>query len=125
MGVGTGVVGLAPSNFYLMALGGMALAGLMSPIANGSIFAMLQSTVPLEKQGRVFTLMMSGSAAMAPIGLAMAGPLTDIFGVRIWFLARATGLILENLHHVARAFLRVRGPQEEAIWLEYARAILV
>ena len=94
MGVGTGLVGLAPGNLYLLALCGMTLVGLMNPVVNGSIFALLQSTVPPEKQGRVFTLVMSGTAAMAPIGLAIAGPLADILGVRAWFLAGGVAIIL-------------------------------
>jgi DHA3 family macrolide efflux protein-like MFS transporter len=94
MGVGTGLVGFAPGNLYLMALCGMALVGLMNPVVNGSIFALLQSTVPPEMQGRVFTLMMSGTAAMAPLGLAIAGPLADVLGVRAWFLAGGVAIIL-------------------------------
>jgi DHA3 family macrolide efflux protein-like MFS transporter len=77
-----------------MALGGMVLAGLMNPIVNGSIFALLQANVPPEMQGRVFTLMMSGTAAMAPLGLAVAGPLADVIGVRAWFLAGGLVIIL-------------------------------
>jgi DHA3 family macrolide efflux protein-like MFS transporter len=94
MGIGVGLVGLAPGNLYPMALGGMALAGVMMPIVNGSIFALLQSKVPPEMQGRVFTLMMSGTAAMAPIGLAVAGPLAEVIGVRAWFLAGGVVIIL-------------------------------
>jgi DHA3 family macrolide efflux protein-like MFS transporter len=94
MGVGVGLVGLAPSNLFVMALGGMALAGLMNPIVNGSIFALLQANVPPEMQGRVFTLMMSGTAAMAPLGLAVAGPFADVIGVRAWFLAGGVVIIL-------------------------------
>jgi DHA3 family macrolide efflux protein-like MFS transporter len=94
MGVGVGFVGLAPDNLYVMALGGMALTGLMNPIVNGSIFALLQAKVPPEMQGRVFTLMMSGTAAMAPLGLAVAGPFAEVIGVRAWFLAGGVVIIL-------------------------------
>jgi DHA3 family macrolide efflux protein-like MFS transporter len=94
MGVGVCLVGLAPSNLYVMALGGMALTGLMNPIVNGSIFALLQAKVPPEMQGRVFTLMMSGTAAMAPLGLAVAGPFAEVIGVRAWFLAGGVVIIL-------------------------------
>ena len=34
----------------------------------------------------VFTLAMSGSAAMSPLGLVIAGPVADALGVQIWFL---------------------------------------
>jgi DHA3 family macrolide efflux protein-like MFS transporter len=91
MGVGVGFVGLAPDNLYVMALGGMALTGLMNPIVNGSIFALLQAKVPPEMQG---TLMMSGTAAMAPLGLAVAGPFAEVIGVRAWFLAGGVVIIL-------------------------------
>jgi DHA3 family macrolide efflux protein-like MFS transporter len=94
MGVGVGLVGLAPGNLYVMALGGMALTGLMNPIVNGSIFALLQAKVPPEMQGRVFTLMMSGTAAMAPLGLAVAGPFAEVIGVRAWFLTGGVVIIL-------------------------------
>jgi len=94
MGVGTGLVGLAPSNLYIMALVGMALTGFMNPIVNGSIFSLLQAKVPPEMQGRVFTLMMSGTAAMAPLGLTFAGPLSEVLGVRSWFLAGSVVIIL-------------------------------
>ena len=48
-------------------------------------------------QGRVFTLMMSGTAAMAPLGLAVAGPLSETLGVRSWFLAGGVVIILMSL----------------------------
>jgi DHA3 family macrolide efflux protein-like MFS transporter len=37
-------------------------------------------------QGRVFSLVISGVSAMSPVGLAIAGPLADAFGVPIWFV---------------------------------------
>jgi len=86
LGLGVGLVGLAPSNLFLVAVAGMAIAGLMNPIVNGSFFAIMQSTVPPEMQGRVIAIVMSGTAAMAPLGLAVAGPLAEVVGIRTWFL---------------------------------------
>jgi DHA3 family macrolide efflux protein-like MFS transporter len=86
LGLGLGIIGLAPSSLYWLAVAGMAIAGIMNPIVNGSFFAILQSTVPKEMQGRVIAILMSGTAAMAPLGLAVAGPLADVIGVRVWFL---------------------------------------
>jgi DHA3 family macrolide efflux protein-like MFS transporter len=85
-GVGLAVVGLAPANAFLLAVGATFFAWFMNPIANGSLFAALQSIVPAEMQGRVFTLLQSATGAMAPLGLAIAGPLGDVIGVRAWFL---------------------------------------
>jgi DHA3 family macrolide efflux protein-like MFS transporter len=86
MGVGITAFGLIPANAFALAVGALFLVGFMNPIANGSFMAVMQTTVPPEMQGRIFTLTMSGSMAMSPLGLAIAGPVADVLGVRIWFL---------------------------------------
>jgi DHA3 family macrolide efflux protein-like MFS transporter len=85
-GVGLLVVGLAPAGAFPLAVGGMFFAWFMNPIASGALFALLQTIVPAEMQGRVFTLLQSATGAMVPLGLAIAGPLAEVVGVRIWFL---------------------------------------
>jgi DHA3 family macrolide efflux protein-like MFS transporter len=44
-------------------------------------------------QGRVFTVLVSGSGAMVPLGLAIAGPLADRLGVRVWFVAAGVAMV--------------------------------
>ncbi len=85
-GVSMVVVGLLPSDAFLFAVAGWFCAGFMSPVVNGSFHAMLQSAVPPDMQGRVFTLAMSGTTLMSPIGLAVAGPVADAFGVPFWIV---------------------------------------
>jgi DHA3 family macrolide efflux protein-like MFS transporter len=85
-GLGFALVGLAPAHALWLAVGAMFFAGFMTVIVNGSIFAMLQAVVPQEVQGRVFTVVLSGSGIVAPLGLAIAGPVADLFGVRLWFV---------------------------------------
>jgi DHA3 family macrolide efflux protein-like MFS transporter len=97
MGLGVSLIGLAPSNLYVLAVAGMAVAGLMNPIVNGSFFAILQSTVPKEIQGRVIAILLSGTAIMAPLGLAVAGPLADVIGVRIWFVLGGALIIVMGI----------------------------
>ena len=86
MGVGLMLVGFVPASALLLAIAALFLAGAMNSMANGSFFAALQATVPPDMQGRIFTIAVSGSSAMAPLGLAMAGPLADRFGVQVWFV---------------------------------------
>jgi MFS transporter, DHA3 family, macrolide efflux protein len=50
------------------------------------LFAIVQSTVPHEMQGRIMSLLISLSSLAAPLGLAVAGPLADRYGIGIWFL---------------------------------------
>jgi len=86
LGVGSLLIGISPSDAYGIALMGIALVGMMNTLANGPFFAILQSIIPPEMQGRVFTVLMSVSTAMVPVGLALAGPLADRFGVQLWYV---------------------------------------
>jgi DHA3 family macrolide efflux protein-like MFS transporter len=80
------VIGLAPPEAFLLALGARFVSAFMIPIINGSAFALMQTIVPARMQGRVFTLVASGSSAMSPLGLAIAGPVADMVGIQIWFI---------------------------------------
>jgi len=46
----------------------------------------LQALIPHDMQGRVFTLIMSTSVAVSPLGLALAGPIVELTGLRFWFV---------------------------------------
>ena len=83
------MIGISPRDSFWIATTGMALVGIMNVLANGPFFAIMQSIVPPEIQGRVFTVLMSISMAMAPIGLAIAGPLTKQLGVQFWYVLGA------------------------------------
>jgi MFS transporter, DHA3 family, macrolide efflux protein len=86
LGLGTLLMGLLPSYAYPAAVALMFWLGFVNPITNGPLLAAVQATVAPEMQGRVFTLIMSISGGMSPIGLAVAGPLADRFGVQTWFI---------------------------------------
>lgn len=95
IGAGSLLVGLAPAWAYPLALAGMLVFGLSNPITNGPLLAIIQEVVEPDMQGRVFSLINSAASLMAPIGLALAGPLSDILGVQAWFIAGGiiTGLM--------------------------------
>jgi DHA3 family macrolide efflux protein-like MFS transporter len=85
IGIGVVVVGLAPSTAFGLALAGMAFAGVMNPITNGPLDALLQTIVRPDMQGRVMSLVASGATAMTPLGLLIAGPISDVIGIRAWY----------------------------------------
>lgn len=85
LGAGILIQGILPSNMFTIALVAVGLVGFSLPIANGSIGAIMQSSVAPDMQGRVFALLSSLSGAMAPIGLAIAGPISDLVGIQTWF----------------------------------------
>ena len=85
IGIGIGMVGLAPASLFGLALAGIAITGVMNPMANGPLFAILQSVVRPDMQGRVMALINSGATAMTPLGLILAGPVSEAVGIRTWF----------------------------------------
>lgn len=88
VGIGLGIlgIGLAPASAFWLALGATFLVGLSIAMTDGPIIAVVQAKVAPEMQGRVFTLMHSASKAMSPLSLVIAGPVSDLLGVRIWYV---------------------------------------
>lgn len=97
LGVGIGLIGLAPANLFWLAVVGGFFGGSMIAIVNGPVRAILQTAVSPEKQGRVMSLISSLATAMTPIGLMLAGPLADQFGVRPWFIVAGAATVLVGL----------------------------
>lgn len=87
LGVGVALIGFAPANFFVLAIVGNIVLGFMIPVANGPLGALLQSIVRPDMQGRVMSLLGSGATAISPLGLLIAGPFSDLFGIRVWFWA--------------------------------------
>ncbi len=85
IGIGITLVGVAPPAAFGLALGGMAFAGLMNPITNGPLGALLQTIVRPDMQGRVMALVNSAATAMTPLGLLIAGSVSDVIGIRAWY----------------------------------------
>ncbi len=86
MGASLSVIGLTPSWGFYIAVAMMFILGFTNPIVNGPLIAAVQGAVAPDIQGRVFTLMTSGAAAMMPVGLIIAGPASDALGIQTWYL---------------------------------------
>ncbi len=93
VGIGLAVFGLVPASAFGWALAVMFLRAMMVPMIRGSVMAIFQSHVPPEIQGRVFTLLVSSVSLMAPLGLAIGGPVIDWLGVRTLFVAGGIGCL--------------------------------
>ena len=94
MGLGVVAIGLLPPPWFYGAILAMGVFGFANPITNGPLTAILQTAVAPEMQGRVFSLIGSLSAGASPIGLALAGPMADLFGIQIWFILGGMSLLL-------------------------------
>ena len=96
VGIGAAIVavGLVPSNMFKLLLVANFFVGFSQVFANGPLHAIFQSSVAPEMQGRVFSLLGAGATAMMPIGLMIAGPLSDLVGIRFWFLFGGSACVL-------------------------------
>jgi DHA3 family macrolide efflux protein-like MFS transporter len=84
-GVGVMIIGIAPSNAFWLALAGFFVMGVTIPIINGPAMALLQTIVRPDMQGRVLSLVGSVVIAMSPLSLLVAGPISDAYGIRVWY----------------------------------------
>ncbi|MGD8805497.1 MAG: MFS transporter [Chloroflexota bacterium] len=99
MGASLLILGFVPAEFFNLALLSVFLVGLTATMVDGPIMAVLQTTVAPEIQGRVFTVTGSLIAVTSPLGLVIAGPVTDFVGLKTWYFLTgavciALGLLL-------------------------------
>jgi DHA3 family macrolide efflux protein-like MFS transporter len=97
MGAGAILTGLAPANAFFMAVLGFGLVGLTNPMVNGPLMAIIQSRVPPEMQGRVFTMVSSFAGGMMPLSMIVAAPVSELLGIQSWFLIAGSICIIMAL----------------------------
>jgi DHA3 family macrolide efflux protein-like MFS transporter len=78
---------LAPGDMLWLAAFWWALSGVSYSTGNAPLMALIQTQVPNQLQGRVIALLNTLMGLAAPIGLALAGPLGELIGVRGIFIA--------------------------------------
>jgi DHA3 family macrolide efflux protein-like MFS transporter len=94
LGLGILLVGLTPSTAFGLAMVGLFCGGAMHSMTQGASFALLQEVVAPEMQGRVFTSLGSLTSAMAPLGMAIAGPVAELLGVRWWYIGAGAAQVI-------------------------------
>jgi MFS transporter, DHA3 family, macrolide efflux protein len=70
------------------------MLGIGVAFASAPLSAILNSVVAKDMQGRVFSTMGSISSLMVPLGLAVAGPVADAFGVKLVYFIAGTALLI-------------------------------
>ena len=100
-----------PPALFLAAVGCVFMFAVSNAMANGTFFSSIQAVIPPQMQGRVFTILMSLSGGMTPIGLAVAGPVSDSLGLLFWF--RIGGLVLALMGAAAFFIPAVMNLEEE------------
>jgi len=86
LGAGFIVIGLTPINMFWLVLASSFGIGMMVPMVDGPFIAIQQETIAPEMQGRVLSLIGSLLWITSPFSLAVAGPISDAFGLQVWYL---------------------------------------
>ena len=108
LGIGILMVAFAPAYMLPLAIAGFFLGSAMNAMTNGSGFALLQTIVEPEIQGRVFTVVMSMAGAISPLSLAVGGPIADWLGVRtLYFIAGAALILLSVIGTMSPVILNL------------------
>jgi DHA3 family macrolide efflux protein-like MFS transporter len=89
-GMTTFLFGVVP-NFWVYLLI-MLLCGMTVPFFNTPSMTIMQTKIPPQIMGRVFSILMMINGLAMPLGMALFGPLSDI--VRIEYLLIVTGALL-------------------------------
>lgn len=87
-GLGLALVslGFLPGWAFQWAVGLLFLCGLMVPLVDGPLMALLQGSIAPEMQGRVFSLIGSLLWLTSPFSLVIAGPVSDALGLQVWYV---------------------------------------
>jgi DHA3 family macrolide efflux protein-like MFS transporter len=85
LGLGVLLVGIAPADAFYIAVIGTIVLGVMNPIANGPLQAIMQSKIPPEMQGRVMGLLGAICTGMMPLSMLVSAPIANAFGLRFWY----------------------------------------
>jgi len=86
IGIAYVIASLAPGNMYYLFLSMMFIVGFMTPVGCAPLEAFYQSSIPADKQGRVFSVLGSLDGITIPIGLLIAWLFGDIVPLRLWYL---------------------------------------
>jgi len=83
---GYSLLTLAPKGYFIIMALGALIHGTMIPIANTMFLTILQTKIPAETQGRVFSIVASIAAAVTPLGMLISGPIADLIGIQLLFI---------------------------------------
>lgn len=130
VGVWTLLLGLIPAGAFPLAVALLFAIGVSVSFSDGPIMAVMQKTIAPEMQGRVFMLFVSLLGTTSPIGLAIAGPVTDAVGIQVWYvvagvLCAGAGLIalmIPSVVHLEDLAPSASAPAEEAVPAQMAQA---
>lgn len=116
IGITSFICGILPSTFgaFIVFAVVCAMMGASGNLCNIPYMSYMQETVPVEAQGRVFSLIASLMSLAMPLGLLISGPFAEKFGVPLWFLITGIAtIIFALLDSIYLAHLKKSESQQE------------
>lgn len=97
LGTATLVSGALPPEGFWAFIVCCFFMGCSGTFFNVPIMAYTQETIAPEMMGKVFSLLMTAMTLSMPIGLLVAGPVSEIVGVNVWFFWSGAALIATGI----------------------------
>ncbi|GBF06487.1 macrolide-efflux transmembrane protein [Deinococcus aerius] len=88
---------LAPGKAFWLAVVWWVVSGVTFSFGNAPMTAVLQTVIPNQLQGRALSLLSTVMGLAGPVGLALAGPLGELIGVRGLFMVAGVLSALASL----------------------------
>ncbi|MGE4548668.1 MAG: MFS transporter [Intestinibacillus sp.] len=87
---------LPPSGFWIFAVCSFFM-GISGTFISVPIMAYTQETIAPEMMGKVFSLLMTVMTLAMPVGLLVAGPISELAGVDAWFFWSGVALVATGI----------------------------
>ena len=112
--IGYFLIAISPTGFFfLIGIGGMIRAA-MVPLINTNFLTIIQLHVAPNLQGKVMSIVVALAWAVIPLGSIVAGPLAELMGIRLLYIASAILVILTV--SMTLLFTNVRSVKFETIY---------
>ena len=89
--------GLIPNSMFWMFVVLTFIMGVMGPFFEGLYTVILQTKIEPQKQGRVFSIVMSFMQLATPIGLFFVAPVAEKIGVEKMFVISGVLMIVASM----------------------------
>lgn len=97
LGIWSFIAGLLPSNMFWIFTIMIFLMGAAGIGFNVPLTAYVQRTIPQEHLGKVLSIITSVMSFSAPIGMFVAGPVSEMIGVNLWFVLAGIAMIFVGI----------------------------
>lgn len=106
LGICAIIGGILPANLFWVFCFVVFVMGTTGMGFNIPFTSYIQRTIPAENLGKVISLVTSIMSFAAPVGMFIAGPISDIIGVNNWMICAGIVMILVSLltHFLTREF---------------------